>query len=978
MNVLDQTTSEHPPTHYVGVGASAGGLKAIEGFFKYMPPTSGLAFIVVQHLSPDYKSLMAELLSKRTEMPVHRAEEGQLVQPDNVYLIPPKKNLRIFHGKLLLSEQDRSEGLSLPIDIFLRSLAQDQGEKAVGIILSGTGSDGTRGIRAIKESVGMVMVQDEESAGFDGMAKSAIATGLADFVLPPEKMAQQLLSYVEHPYASKTEPSKMLFTDDDGLSRIFAILRETSKIDFTFYKPSTVERRIKRRMTINQIHELRDYVRYLESYPQEAANLYRELLTGVTSFFRDEEAFEVLGETWLPAVFERAVGDEVRLWVAGCSTGEEAYSLAILCCECMEKLGKAVDVKIFATDVDRSPINQASNGVFTESLVADISPQRLSKYFIRKQDSFEIARNVREMIVFAQHNLIKDPPFTNIDLVTCRNLLIYLQPMLQRKVLEMFNFSLKGGGLLFLGTSETTGEMSEYFEALHHKWKIYRSRGKRKLTASISDLAGPFDATARLAHMRGEGHRYALRPHEEERILERFLRGISGDYIPFAVVVNASMELRHIVGNAEGYLRFPSGKMLNDISKITEKELAIPLTTGIQKVLNRREEMTYSNIYLRHGDDSRVVQMRIKPLPEKRGQEPLVAVFIEETRKEANRSTERNAQPYDVGKEAEQRILDLEQELQLTRENLHASVEELETSNEELQATNEELLASNEELQSTNEELQSVNEELYTVNSEFQNKITELTEANNDLENFLSTQIATIFLDENLDIRRFTSNASDIFNIIESDVGRPFSDLRHRLKAIRLWDMVYYVQRTSQIEESEAQTADGHWYLIRVLPYQIGPRMYSGIVITCIDISRQKSTEQSLRDSDNRFDVLINTPLFGIIMIDHEGKIQLFNLAAEKMFGYQREEVIDRNISMLMPEPYRSEHDTYIERYKATRKPKIIGIGRQVDGCRKNGSTFPLTLAVSEIQVGDQRLFCGILHDFIGTRSLSYLGDSGA
>jgi two-component system CheB/CheR fusion protein len=965
MSVQDQTISEHLPTHYVGVGASAGGLKAIEGFFKYMPPQSGLAFIVVQHLSPDYKSLMAELLSKRTEIPVQRAEEGLLVQADNIYLIPPKKNLRIFHGKLLLSDQDRSEGPSLPIDIFLRSLAQDQGEKAVGIILSGTGSDGTRGIRAIKESVGMVMVQDEASAGFDGMAKSAIATGLADFVLPPEKMAQQLISYVEHPYASTAERSKMLFTDEDGMSRIFSILRETSKVDFTFYKPSTVMRRIKRRMTVNQIHELRDYVRYLESYPQETANLYRELLTGVTSFFRDEEAFEVLGEKWLPAVFEKAAGDEVRLWVAGCSTGEEAYSLAILCRECMERLGKAVDVKIFATDVDRGPINQASSAVFTESIVADISPQRLSKYFICKQDSFEIVRNVREMIVFAQHNLVKDPPFTNIDLVTCRNLLIYLQPVLQRKVLEMFNFSLNAGGLLFLGTSETTGEMSEYFEALHHKWKIYRSRGKRKPTCSISDLAGPFDATKRVTHMRYEGQRYALRPHEEERVVERFLQGISGDYVPFAMVVNDSMELRHIVGDAEGYLRFPSGKMLNDLSKIAEKELAIPLTTGIQKVLNRHEEMTYSNIYLRHGDGSRVVHMRIKPLPEKRGQEPLVAVFLEETHKEANRATERNTKPYDIGKEAEQRILDLEQELQLTRENLQASVEELETSNEELQATNEELLASNEELQSTNEELQSVNEELYTVNTEFQNKITELSEVNNDLDNFLSTQVATVFLDENLDIRRFTPNASDIFSIIESDIGRPFSDLRHRLKAIRLRDMVHFVQRTSEVEESEAQTADGNWYLIRVMPYQIAPHTYSGIVIAGIDITRQKATEQSLLDSNNRLDALINTPLFAFIMIDDKGKIQSFNLAAEKMFGYQQDEVIDRNISMLMPEPYRSKHGAYIERYKATGDAKIIGIGRRVDGCRKDGSIFPLSLAVSEIQLGDQRLFCGILHDFL-------------
>ncbi|MCB1766625.1 MAG: chemotaxis protein CheR, partial [Candidatus Competibacteraceae bacterium] len=477
--------------YYVGVGASAGGLEALESFFSQMPAESGMAFIVIQHLSPDYKSMMVELLSKRTAMPVRRAEEGMLVEVNSVYLIPPKKNLSIFHGKLLLSESDHSRGLNLPIDVFLRSLADDQAEKAIGVILSGTGSDGVRGIRAIKEAGGMVMVQSEESAKFDGMPRAAISTGLTDFILPPDEMPAKLTSFVRHPYAAKVDRPQTLLSDEDRLTRIFALLRERTRVDFTFYKPSTVIRRIERRMTVNQIHDLRDYVKFMESYSGEVTTLYRELLIGVTSFFRDHEVFEELEENHLPALFERVAGREVRFWIAGCSTGEEAYSLAMSSREVMERIGRQVDIKIFATDIDRDAILRASNGLYPESIAADLSSKLLTKYFHRREEHYQIDRSIREMVVFAQHNLIKDPPFTNIELVSCRNLLIYLQPVLQRKALELMSFSLNPQGILLLGSSETTGEVSDLYETLHQKYKIYASRGKRRPAGGPEFLSVP-------------------------------------------------------------------------------------------------------------------------------------------------------------------------------------------------------------------------------------------------------------------------------------------------------------------------------------------------------------------------------------------------------------------------------------------------------------------------------------------------------
>ncbi len=848
-----------PPSHVVAIGASAGGLEAIESFFVNMPRESGLGFVVIQHLSPDYKSLMVELLSKKTAMSVHRAEDGQRVLPNHVYLIPPKKNLSIFHGKLLLSDQDPNRGINLPIDVFLHSLAEDQGEKAVAIILSGTGSDGMRGIRAIKEYGGMVMVQDEESARFDGMPRAAISTGLTDFVIAPERMPAQLLAFVKHPYVAKSERSETVLTDEEGLSHLFAILREHCKVDFTFYRPSTVSRRIERRMTVHQIEEINAYVAFLRSSPAEVMTLFRELLIGVTSFFRDNDAFERLALHGLPEIFSKDRHQEVRFWVAGCSTGEEAYSLAILARECMEELGTSHDVKIFATDIDREALHYAAAGVYPESVAADLSPRLLAKYFFKKHDSFQVARSIREMVVFAPHNLIKDPPFTNISLVSCRNLLIYLQPVLQKKILEHFNFSLTARGVLMLGTSETTGDTADFWETIDAKWKLYRSKG-RQFALGVGALSTAHnELTVRERRTRFAGHRRPLHGGDDERLLERLVETLSNDLLPLTLIVNAQQEIVHLVGDADGFFKLPSGRLVNDIAQLAVKDLTVPLTTGIQKVFRQRQELRLSNLRVRHGGEARVVELRITPMPERKGQEPLVAVFISGMRTHGPADAGAEVQTFDLSREAEIHLQEIEQELQFTRENLQATIEELETSNEELQATNEELLASNEELQSTNEELQSTNEELFTVNAESQSKIMELAQLHNDVDNLLSTsQIGTLLLDENAEVRRFSPQIATLFHLLDSDVGRPIAHFAHHLTEIDVMSVISQVQSSSTPLEREVCSRDGRWHLMRVLPYKVGPRAFSGTVLSIVDVTRIKQAEVAARESERRFQAVAN------------------------------------------------------------------------------------------------------------------------
>jgi len=879
------------PTHYVGIGASAGGLEAIEAFFKLMPAETGLAFIVIQHLSPDYKSLMVELLSKKTQMQVLRAEDGMVVKKNHVYLIPPKKNLTIFHGKLILKEQLHQGGLNLPIDIFFRSLAEDAGDRAIAVILSGTGSDGTRGVRDIKEHNGMVMVQGEDSAKFDGMPRAAISTGVADFILPPENMPERLLNFIQHPYESMRIEHKVLRENEDSLTRIFSELRDKTKVDFTYYKPSTIIRRIERRMTICQVANIDEYVRYLIEMPGEIMTLYKELLIGVTSFFRDTEAYERLKEDVIPDMLSRISDREIRLWVAGCSTGEEAYSLAILIKEVMEQMGINRDIKIFATDIDRDAIVHAGNGEYPESISADLDAKLLSKYFFKKGDTYVITRGVREMVVFAQHNLIKDPPFTNIDFVSCRNLLIYLQPVLQQKALQMFNFSLKADGVLFLGSSESVGDMYEHFKPLDQKYKIYRCVGNPHRPGQTDIPLLPRE-THKVFHssIQRSGESAYTTGREENWILSRFMDLIADHFIPLAVIVNQNNEIVYTVGDSEGFFKMPSGKAVYDISKMVIKDLSIPLSTGIQKVFRTHKPLSYKNIPLRYLHTSSTMSMHIYALPHRKGHEELVAVFLEKVETREQKPSDESVQVYDVSAEAQQRIRDLEVELQFTKENLQATIEELETSNEELQATNEELLASNEELQSTNEELQSTNEELYTVNTEFQNKINELTELNNDVDNLLtSSGIGKLLLDEDLVIRRFSPEICNVFRIMEKDIGRPITHLAHRIKDLDVGKAISEVIKTNRIFEKDVLTDSGRTYLMRVLPYLIGPATFSGVVVTFIDVTQLKQARENLDESRKNADEIIRYMPSGLFVyrLNEEGTLVLeqSNPEAERITG---------------------------------------------------------------------------------------------
>ncbi len=913
----------------VGIGASAGGLEAIEEFFARVPEDSGLSFIVIQHLSPDYKSLMVELLSKKTRIPVHRSEDGMEVKPNNIYMIPPKKNLTIFHGKLILKEKDQTRGVNLPIDIFFKSLAEDKADKAIAVVLSGTGSDGTRGVRAIKENGGMVMVQEGSSAKFDGMPRAAISTGVADFILRPEDMVDQLMGYVEHRNLTGGKLSDRLLKDEHGMTKIFSELRARTKVDFTYYKQSTISRRIERRMTVNQIDKLEEYVRYIQRFPAEIMTLYRELLIGVTSFFRDPQAMNELMTQCLPEIVRKVKDREIRFWVTGCSTGEEAYSIAIMARETMARLGITRDIKIFATDIDRDAIIKAGSGIYPESIAADLTSEMLGKYFYKKEDNYQVARHIREMVVFAQHNLVKDPPFTKIDLISCRNLLIYLQPVLQKKALNMFNFSLNAGGILFLGTSETVGDMADCFETIHQKFKIYRSTGKHLARPALEKNRASEDTSPEAANLYTvRGNRDYYRGGSDNRIIERYLDVLGDRYVPLSVVVNEEMTVIHILGDTTGVFRVPSGRMVYDITKMVRKDLSIPLATGIQKVLRTREELLYNNVRFNHDGKTRNVSLRIVPLPEKKGYDSLVAVFFEPVAVEK----ERNSLPsdvYDIEEDVQQRILDLENELQFAQENLQATIEELETSNEELQATNEELLASNEELQSTNEELQSTNEELFTVNAEYQKKIIELTEMNNDVENLLSSSgVGVLILDENHEIRKYSPRISSIFNVLEKDIGRPISHISHKILGFDPLEAAKTVQKNKTQVSHELKDEDGVSYMIRVLPYHIGQDTYSGTIFTFVDISELTRVKKDLKISRRRSSDIIQHMPSGLFIYRKTAQGTLIledsNPRAEEMTGLDRRQSMGMSFQQLWPETGRlGIMDRFLDIFE-TKKPLMI------------------------------------------------------
>ncbi|MHC1791273.1 chemotaxis protein CheB [Solidesulfovibrio sp.] len=880
-----------PAAHFViGIGASAGGFEALEQFFSAMPGDCGASFVVVQHLSPDHKSLMVELLSKHTPMRVCQAEENARLVPNTIYLIPPKAVMTVADGRLHLAAREDRPVPNYPIDVFLNSLAEDAGDKAVAIILSGTGSDGSRGIRAIKQEGGMVMVQDVDSAKFDGMPRNAIATGLADCVMPPPRMPEELLNYLRHPVIQdKLHGQTGLREDDDRLRQIYLALKQHAGVDFTLYKQSTVLRRVERRLTINHIANLSEYVASLHHNPEEVAALYKDLLIGVTNFFRDPEAFTAVTRRALPEIFKERRGT-IRIWTTGCSTGEEPYSLAILIREYMEAAGEIRDVKIFATDIDRNALEFASNGLYPENIAADVSRERLQKYFVRRDDGYQIIKPIREMVIFAAHNIIKDPPFNKIDLLSCRNLLIYLQPVLQQKVMAFFNFALNESGFLFLGTSETVGGFANYFSLIDPKWKIYRSQGKH----IPLDLEG-FSIAPTQARTPGKPRLTGLRRREdlESQTLEALFDDLVARYLPPTVVVGDNHEVVHVMGQVDRFLKLRPGRTSLDVAALLHQDLVIAVETGLNKAARENAEVLYKDVRLAGDGESLRLDLTIRPFADPKTGTRLFALTFLEAEAPAERSL---AEHFDLDAKARQRIFDLENELKYNKENLQATIEEVETTNEELQATNEEMLSANEELQSTNEELQSVNEELITVNAEYQNKIQELTELNNDVNNLLSsTSIGVLFLDRDLCVRKFTVAAKEEINLMDFDIGRPLSHVSFNFSFDGLVDEARRVLETLVPFQAEVGSTRGKRLFLRILPYVTVDNVIKGVVLTFVDVTGIKQAEEKVR----KLSLAVEESPSIVVMTDPTGIIEYVNRQFTRVTGYAPAEAVGRRCAML-------------------------------------------------------------------------------
>ncbi|TQV73390.1 response regulator [Exilibacterium tricleocarpae] len=845
------------PSHYVGVGASAGGLEALQEFFGGLPNDTGAAFVIVQHLSPDFKSMMPELLSKHTSMPICQVTDAIEVHSNCVYLMPPRKNMLMAEGKLLLSEQMPDSHLHMPIDTFLRSLAEDQQHRAIGIVLSGTGSDGTKGIKALKESGGLVIVQDPASAKFDGMPISAHNAGLTDMLLLPAEMGANLVSFISHPFISGTDsPLKYSIDDNDQtLVEIFRLLEKQSSINFSQYKASTVARRIERRLGINQLTSLDAYLRLLMESPRELQILSKELLIGVTRFFRDDEPFATIADSVIPELTAKAGdGGEIRFWIAGCSTGEEAYSLAILLDEAIGYRKLDCRVKIFATDVDEQSIAEASSGVYSADVVHDVSAQRLEKYFEIRDQRYVVSKRLRQMVIFATHNMIEDPPFSNIDMVSCRNALIYFQHSAQKRVLSSLYFALRTEGILFLGSSESLGDLQSHFETIDERARIYRKISNVRVpighspplrtnlqAGRVGGAMAPVPAAMKPGRLLAAG--------QLSGVVERLIR----EYSPDCIVLNDLFDAIHVYGDVSQYTKgITAGRISNNIKDMVVDELSVAVSTGLHRCERSEEDVLYKGVALSFSDtekvyiDLSILYVRESDLPN--APHYYVVQFIKYT-DEIKPVKVASGIAFDATEQSQQRIRDLEQELMKKQEHLQVTIEELETTNEELQSANEELMSANEELQSTNEELQSVNEELYTVNSEYQEKIIQLTAANDDLDSVISAaDIGIIFLDEHLTIRRYTPGAAVYINLRRGDIGRPFHHISHDLLYDDfLTDIAMVSSGGSKSIEKDIMSRNDHALLVRIVSYQAdAAEVRADVLITITNISRLRFVENAL------------------------------------------------------------------------------------------------------------------------------------
>ncbi len=823
----------------VGIGASAGGLEALIEFFEHVPAAADSAFVVVQHLSPDFKSVMDELLAVHTTMPIRTVSDELLLEPNHVYLIPARKNMTIEDGHLRLAEQDRSEPLHMPIDVFFHSLAEAFGERCAAIVLSGTGSDGSHGVVSVKEAGGLVLVQDLETSKFDGMPRSTILTGTADFVMRPSEMPARIVHFMTTPFLAANHDEEQF--PREVLEAILTCVRENCGVDFSAYQPATVRRRIGRRMGLLGISDIEKYRELIEESVEERSLIRRELLIRVTRFFRDSEAFDLLGSELIPELVEKMqAGRPLRIWCAACATGEEAFSIAILLEEYAQSTGRQFDYEIFATDLDEDVVRIAGQGAYSEAIESDISPRRLKRFFIRGADSYRILPSIRERVIFATHNTTDDPPLTRMDLVVCRNLLIYFQPRLQAKVLSYLNFALRMEGILFLGAGESVAGAEE-FKVLDPKHKLFRK------------VQGTRPRFSRAARDNPESTRVGTRQRslevDEARTLSVICESLITDHFDACLVVTQGHDIVQAFGHTDKYLRVPPGKSTLNVLKLIRADLRVVLNTALHSARTKGTDVEYRAVPLAGLEEGERVSLKVHRLESER----LASLFVVAIQ----RPDPEKAGPGEVHQEvglASEYMLALERELEDTKDNLQSTIEELESTNEELQSANEELMASNEELQSTNEELHSVNGELYTVNAEHHQKIVKLTGMTNDLDHLLeATDIGTIFLDERLQIRRFTPAVARTIAVLPRDVGRPLFHLSHRLVDLDFFAEVQEAFDSGVPIERNVLSDRGRWYLMRVLPYRSAVDRSSGVVITFVDITEIQESQFRIAESEQRF-----------------------------------------------------------------------------------------------------------------------------
>ncbi len=839
--------------HIVAIGSSAGGLEALEGFFKNMPKDNGMAFVVIQHLDPNHKGIMPELLQRITPMNVLQVTDRLKVLPNHVYIIPPNKSMSILGRVLHLFDPVEKHGIRLPIDTFFNSMADDLKEKSIGIVLSGMGSDGSMGLKAIKENNGFVLIQEPDSAKFNGMPVSAMEAVMPDIVATADQLPLKLIKYLKHFPVTlvKNEDEKKHFS---SIEKVVILLRQKTGHDFSLYKKNTLFRRIERRKGVHEIENIKNYVRFLQENPEEIEILFKELLIGVTSFFRDQEVWSKLQIKVIPELIaDLPNGSVLRAWVPACSTGEEVFSLAIVCKEAIKNLksSKNLTFQIFATDIDPNAIDFARKALYSKNIISQVSPDIINSYFIEEDSGYRLNSTIREMVVFAQQNVIKDPPFTKLDILSCRNMLIYMEPILQKKIIGLFHYSLNPGGVMILGSAETLGNKNDGFKDIDQKLKIYKHLSE-KASVDLLDFPSSFHRS------KTSDTNKVLVPKVENNIQSVADRFILNKFSPSSILVNERGDIIYISGRTGAYLEPASGKANWNIFAMAREGLSKVLPSAFRKVKATFDPVSVKDIRIGLNGGSLYVDIIVQRIENPKLISGLIVIVINEVEKKKN--IEKKSSTTET--KSTGRLKQLELELQRSYEDLQSTNEEMQTSQEELKSTNEELQSTNEELQSTNEELttskeemQSLNEELQTVNMELQSKVNDFARASDDMKNLLnSTEIATLFLDKELNVRRFTDKITDIMRLRIVDIGRPFTDIVSKMNYPEIGDHAHKVLSTLSTIETSISTENNKWYDVRIMPYRTLDDHIDGLVITFTDTTIAKKLEIQLKETNLRLE----------------------------------------------------------------------------------------------------------------------------